>query len=102
MPIFANGPGTQTTTVGTASGTVAIFNTAASGVSGTLRNVTVFNSGTNTVYVGSGTAVSTTTGVALPAGNQLLLEGPAANMYAVTSSGTSVVVAGLSTLSTVD
>ena len=102
MPIFANGPGTQTTTVGTASGTVAVFNTAAAGLTGTLRNVTIFNSGTNTVYVGGGTAVSTTTGVPVGGGSQLTLQGTALNFYAVTSSGTSTVVTGLATLSTVD
>lgn len=102
MPIFANGPGTQTTSVGTASGTVAIFNTAAAGLTGTLRNVTIFNSGTNTVYVGGGTAVSTTTGVPVASGAQLTLEGTAINFYAVTSSGTSTVVTGLSTVVAVD
>lgn len=97
MAIFANGPGTQTSTVGTSSGTVAIFSTSASGLSGTLKNVMVFNTGANTVYVGSGTAVSTTTGVSLAQGQTMLILGAAANLYAVTSSGTSVVVAGLAT-----
>lgn len=102
MAIFANGPGTQTTTVGTASGTVAIFSTTASGLTGTLRNVTVFNAGTATIYVGGGTAVSTTTGIPLTTGQQLLFEGTAINLYAVTSAGTATVVTGLPTLATVD
>lgn len=103
MAIFANGPGTQTTSVGTASGTVAIFNTAASGLTGTLKNVLVDNAGTATVYVGGGTAVSTTTGIPLLVGQQLLFQGTAINLYAVTAAGTATVVTGLATIgSTID
>jgi hypothetical protein len=103
MAIFANGPGTQTTSVGTASGTVAIFNTAAAGLTGTLKNILIENTGTATIFVGSGTAVSTTTGVQLLAGQQLLFQGTAINMYAVTSAGTATVITGLATIgSTID
>lgn len=103
MAIFANGPGTQTSTVGTASGTITIFNTAATGLSGTLRNLTVFNSGTVTAYLGGGTAVTSSTGFPVAPGQQILLEGTIPTIYAVTASAlTTTVVAGLATLSTVD
>ncbi len=104
MAIFANGPATQTTSVTTTSGTATaqIFNITATGVSGTLRNVLVVNAGTVSVYVGGGTAVTTVTGVPVAAGNQLLLEGPAINLYALTSAGTSTVIAGLATQTVAD
>jgi len=104
MAIFANGPGTQTTVVGTASGTVPVFNTTATGLTGTLRNVTLFNAGTVTAYIGGGTGGTATSAASLTLapGGQLLLEGPAINLYAVTASLTTTIIAGLSTLSTVD
>jgi hypothetical protein len=102
MAIFANGPGTQTFAAGTAAGTVPVFNTAASGISGTLRNLTIFNSGTVTAYLGGGTAVSTTTGFPLVAGQQMLIEGTVPTLYAITSAVGTTLVAGLATLSTVD
>lgn len=102
MAIFANGPGVQTSSVGTATGTVPVFNTAATGLTGTLKNVTIFNAGTITAYVGVGTATTSTTGFPLASGNQLLLEGTAVNLYACTASGTTTLVAGLATLATVD
>jgi hypothetical protein len=101
VAIFANGPATQTTTVGTASGTVAIFNTAASGVTGTLPSILVINTGTITAYIGGATAV-TVAGLPLPSGYSLLLKGPAVNLYAITSSGTTTLVAGLGTQTVAD
>lgn len=104
MALFANGPATQTTSVTTTSGTATaqIFNTAAAGVTGTLRNVLVVNAGTVTIYVGGGTAVTSTTGMPVAAGAQLLLEGSAINLYALTASGTSTVIAGLSSQTVTD
>lgn len=103
MAIFANGPGTQSYTV---AGTAAtqIFNTANTALSGVLKNLTVINTGTVTAYIGGsglGTA-STTSGVTLAAGNQLLLEGPAINLYAIAASATTQITTALATQSVVD
>lgn len=102
MAIFANGPGTQTSTVGTASGTVAIFSTSA--LTGTLRNLTIFNTGTISAYLGGGTAVTSATGLPLSPGQQVLIEGTVPTLYAVTGSGalTTTIVAGLATVASVD
>jgi hypothetical protein len=103
MAIFANGPATQTTSVTTTSGTATalIFNTAASGVTGTLPSVIVINTGSVTAYVGGGTTI-TTGAMPLPAGYSLLLKGPAVNLYALTASGTTTLVAGLGTQTVAD
>jgi hypothetical protein len=104
MAIFANGPATQTTAVTTTSGTATalVFNTTATGVSGTLRNVLLVNAGTVTAYFGGGTTVTSTTGFPVAAGSQLLLEGPAINIYGLTASGTTTIIAGLSTQTVAD
>jgi hypothetical protein len=104
MAIFANGPATQTTSVTTTSGTAMaiVFNTAATGVTGTLRNVLVINAGTATAYLGGGTTFTATTGFPVAAGSQLLLEGPAINIYGLTSAGTTTLIAGLSTQTVAD
>jgi hypothetical protein len=78
-----------------------VFNTAAAGVTGTLPSVIVINTGTITAYIGGGTAV-TTAALPLPAGYSLLLKGPAVNLYALTASGTTTLVAGLGTQSVAD
>jgi hypothetical protein len=101
VAIFANGPGVQTTSVGTATSTVPVFSTSATGLTGTLTNVTIFNSGTVTAYLG-GTGATSVSGLPLAAGDQILLKGPAINIYACTASLTTTLVAGLATLSTVD
>jgi hypothetical protein len=104
MALFANGPATQTSSVTTTSGTamVQIFNTAAAGVTGTLKNLLVVNAGTVTAYVGGGTTITSTTGFPLASGAQLLLEGSAINLYALTASGTTTIIAGLSSQTVTD
>jgi hypothetical protein len=62
------------------------------------RDVTVLNQGPSIVYVGGGT-VTTTSGVQLAVGAQMTVEGAAAqNLWAITASSTSTVVAGLATV----
>lgn len=103
MAIFATGAGTpQTTSVTTSS--AQIFNTAASGLSGTLKNVLVCNAGTVTAYVGAGNtnAAAVATSFPLAPGQELLLIGTALNLYAITNSGTTTLIAGLATLATTD
>jgi hypothetical protein len=101
VPIFANGPGTpQTTVVGTSS--VQVFNPAAAGLTGALRNAYIQNVGTATAYVSSGTGAAATVAasVALPPNAHMGVSGSAVSYYAITSSGTTTLVAGLSTLHT--
>jgi hypothetical protein len=99
MAIFANGTATQTSSVGTAAGTVPIFTT--SGLTGTLRNVAVSNTGTATCYVGGGTAV-TVAAMPVAPGGVLVLQGSAVTLYALTSAGTTTTVAGLASQLVVD
>lgn len=125
MAIFANGPGFQSTSVGTAP--VAIFYTK--GVGGTaittsglvMHNPTVVNTGTVAIYVGNGTiatggaALGTSAtqlqagGILLPVGCQLTILGTAVagtattfgqntwDLFACTAGGTSYVEAGYAT-----
>ena len=61
------------------------------------RNVTVINQGPQVVWVGGGT-VTTTSGVQLISGAQVtVISSPAQNLWAITSTGTSTVIAGLAT-----
>lgn len=101
MAIFANGPATQTSTVTTTASTVPVFNVAATGLSGTLRNVLVINTGTATAYVGGSTAV-TVAALPLASGDEMLLQGPAVDLYALTAAGTTTLVAGLGSQVAVD
>lgn len=104
MAIFANSAATQTTSVGNSA--TEVFNPSASGIpSGvTLYDVTLINTGTVTVYLGQ-SAVTAVTGLQLAAGQQVtynhesFAQGTAANaIYAITSSGTTSVLAGLATV----
>jgi hypothetical protein len=98
MAIFANGPGTQTTAVTTSAGT--IYSIAATGMSGTQKNLTIFNAGTVTAFLGSST-VTATTGFALAAGSQLLVEGPVpTTLFAITSALPTTIVAAPATIGT--
>lgn len=98
MAIFANGPATTSHSVTTSAGQV--FSTSSTALSGVLKNLTVLNNGTVPVYLGGSTV--TTEGMPLAVGSQVLLEGPAVNLYAITASGTGNVLVGLATLATVD
>lgn len=65
-------------------------------------NPVIQNQGTALIYVGAGT-VTTTGGVALPAGQFLFVSGspPASGLWAITAAGSSTVVAGLATVAAV-
>lgn len=103
MPIF--GSNVQTTAVPNSA--TAVFNpnaTPFSTLAGPLKDVTLENVGTVTVFIGQST-VTSSTGIPLLAGQQLTINGfstPAGSggtvLYAITASGSSTVVAGLATL----
>lgn len=65
-------------------------------------NPVIQNQGTALIYVGAGT-VTTTGGVALPAGQFLFVSGspPALGLWAITAAGSSTVAAGLATVAAV-
>jgi hypothetical protein len=72
-----------------------------------LKDVTIINTGTATVYVGSGASVTATTGLAIPPGAQLTLQGynvtsaastTTGDISAITSSGTTYVTVGLASV----
>lgn len=100
MPIFASSSAVQTASV-TNSATL-IFDADASGIptGALIGDVTVINTGSTTIFVGS-SAVSATTGLRCPAGAQITITGFGAkqsstnfDIYAITSSGTSTTLAG--------
>lgn len=105
MAIFASSAALQTATVTNSSS--KIFNASASGIptSAALGDITVINTGSTTVFVGSFTGVTATTGLRLPAGAQVTIAGFGAkqgstnyDIYAITASGTSTVLAGPATV----
>lgn len=59
------------------------------------RDLVLTNGGTATVYVGSFTAVTAVTGLAIPSGQQLVLQGPVESVWGITSAGTATMVVGL-------
>ena len=78
-----------------------VFSTSPNGTALTSPvGLLVQNQGTATVFVGAGT-VTNTSGVALPVGQTLYVTGSAINMWAITSAGSSTVVAGLATVAAV-
>jgi hypothetical protein len=95
-------PGYQTSSVSTAvtqvfytSGTVnsvVIPSTFSSS-----SNFIIQNTGASTVYLGQ-SGVTTSTGLALAAGDSVTVLGPVFNVYGVVSSGTCSVESGLATL----
>lgn len=104
MAIF--GSNIQTTSVGNSA--AAVFNPNAapfSTLAGPLKDVTIENtSSTVTVYLGQ-SGVTSSTGLPLPPGDQITYEGfstatgsGGTALYAITASGTAVVVAGLATV----
>jgi hypothetical protein len=60
----------------------------------------VQNQGTAIIWVGAGT-VTTTGGVPLPPGQYLYVSGSAPSLWAITSAGSSAVVAGLASVAAV-
>lgn len=109
VPIFANSAATQATaSVGTSA--TQIYNTSASGIPAgvTLKNLTIVNTGSVTFYVGQ-SGVTSSTGLPVTAGTQVTIDGysyaqgaSGGNVYAITASGTSSALAGLSTVIGVD
>jgi len=107
VAIFGNN--VQTTSVGNSA--TAVFNPNAapfSTLAGPLKDVTIENAGSVTVYLG-GSTVTTATGLPLASGVQVTFEGsstPAGSggtaIYAITASGTATVVSGLATVNIVD
>ena len=69
---------------------------------GTAVNVTVVNVGSVSVVIGGATGITAATGLVVAAGSQLVLEGPDTDLWAITASGTTTVLVGLSTLVAVD
>lgn len=62
------------------------------------RDLVITNGGTATIYIGSFTAVTAVTGLAIPAGQQTVLQGPvtAGNfVWGITSAGTATAYVGL-------
>lgn len=104
MAIFASSPAVQTTTV-TNSATL-IFDTDASNIPAgvTLHDVTIINTGTVNIYLG-GSTVTAATGLQLQPGAQITYDGyshvttdSTGDIYAITSSGSAVALAGLATV----
>lgn len=107
MGIFATG---SIQTTAPTSSRVKSFDTTSSlyTTGATLKDVTLINTGTVTVFVGS-SAVTAATGLPLPPGVQLTYEGyshvkgdTTGDIYTITSSGTGAVQAGLATVNSVD
>ena len=108
MGIFASSS-VQVSSVGSGA-TVKIFDTTSSkyATGATLRDVTIINTGSVTIFLGSST-VTAAHGLPLPAGVQITYTGyshvkgdTTGDIYAITSSGSATVEAGLATDSTVD
>jgi hypothetical protein len=62
------------------------------------RDLVITNGGTATLYIGSFTAVTAVTGLAIPSGQQMVLQGPvtAGNfVWGITSAGTATAYVGL-------
>ena len=107
MALFANSSASGQTASVTSGSSILVFNTSASGLvtGATLPEILVTNTGTVSCYVGSGTTVTTSTGVLLKAGATLLLTGQSAtqgvaagNLFAITSSGTTTTLSGLASV----
>ena len=58
------------------------------------RDLILTNGGTATVYVGSFTAVTAVTGLAIPSGQQMVLQGPTESVWGITAAGTATMYVG--------
>ena len=58
------------------------------------RDLVLTNGGTAAVYVGSFTAVTAVTGLAIPSGQQMVLQGPTESVWGITSAGTATMYVG--------
>lgn len=107
MAIFASAS-TKTTSVGNSATLVFDSNNSAFAAGATLRDVTIQNTGSVSVYLGT-SSVTSSTGLLLAAGQQITfnrqsfaVNTSANNIYAITASGTSTVVTGLATVASND
>jgi hypothetical protein len=75
MAIFANGAATQATASVLSTATL-VFDSDASGITSgiTIGDVTVMNTGANTMFIGQ-SSVTATTGLRVPAGAQVTING---------------------------
>lgn len=116
MAIFAASPPAYQTTASVGSSATQIYNTTSVTTGGhtysfptgvTLSELTIVNTGSVTCFVGT-SAVTAATGTPLRSGEQLTIRGSnhvqaesgatSWNLYAITSSGTTSVEAGLATV----
>jgi hypothetical protein len=58
------------------------------------RDLVLTNGGTATVYVGSFTAVTAVTGLAVPSGQQMVLQGSTESVWGITASGAATMYVG--------
>ena len=58
------------------------------------RDLILTNGGTAAVYVGSFTAVTAVTGLAIPAGQQMVLQGSTESVWGITAAGTATMYVG--------
>ena len=58
------------------------------------RDLVLTNGGTAAVYVGSFTAVTAVTGLAIPAGQQMVLQGSTESVWGITAAGTATMYVG--------
>jgi hypothetical protein len=111
MAIFDTGSAAYQTTTVTSGGQTA-FNANSTALAAlspavTLKDVTVMNVGSVTAYLGQ-SGVTATTGITLKPGQQITIQGYTAvtgtttnNVFAITSSGSTVLLAGLASLASV-
>lgn len=97
MALFETGYAPVTTLA--AGGTSSVF--VAGSVTAGSRDITLINTGAGTAYVGQ-TGVTQTTGLPVPPGYQLTLQGAVFTVYAVGGTGGTTVEAGLATKVSVD
>lgn len=107
MGLFASATQTNTSVGNSAT---QVFNSNASFVAtgASVTNVTVINTGSVDCFLGQ-SGVTSSTGLRLPAGAQVTFHNwsypkntSAANIYAITASGTTLVVSGLATVDATD
>lgn len=107
MAIFS--PNVQTNTV--TNSATKVFDTTSSlfTTGATLADVTVENTSTSTTVFLGQSGVTSSTGLRLEPGDQITYQGyshvkgdTTGDIYAITASGTAVVVTGLATVNTVD
>lgn len=59
------------------------------------RDLVLENQGTAAVFVGSFTAVTAVTGLEIPSGQRILLQGPVESVWGITAAGTATMAVGL-------